>query len=50
MSEPDERVPLAKDHALAAKIAFGFGRPGFVTTGSRNLAVLTTRARRRARS
>ena len=28
---------LAENHALAAKIAFGFGRSVFVTTGSRNL-------------
>ena len=38
------RVHLAENHALAAKIAFGFGRPVFVTTGSRNLAPYADKA------
>jgi precorrin-6A/cobalt-precorrin-6A reductase len=36
--EPGGRVHLAEDHSSAAKIAFGFGRPVLLTTGSRNLA------------
>jgi precorrin-6A/cobalt-precorrin-6A reductase len=43
--EPDERVHLAEDHAMAAKIAFGFGRPVLLTTGSRNLAPYADEAR-----
>jgi precorrin-6A/cobalt-precorrin-6A reductase len=45
MIEPDERVHLAKDHASAAKIAFSFGRPVLLTTGSRNLAPYADEAR-----
>jgi precorrin-6A/cobalt-precorrin-6A reductase len=43
--EPDERVHLAEDHASAAKIAFGLGRPVLLTTGSRNLAPYADEAR-----
>jgi precorrin-6A/cobalt-precorrin-6A reductase len=43
--EPDERVHLAGDHASAAKIAFRFGRPVLLTTGSRNLAPYAEEAR-----
>ena len=39
------RVHLAENHGLAAKIAFGFGHPVFVTTGSRNLAPYADKAR-----
>jgi precorrin-6A/cobalt-precorrin-6A reductase len=43
--EPGERVHLAEDHASAAKIAFGFGRPVLLTTGSRNLASYADQSR-----
>jgi precorrin-6A/cobalt-precorrin-6A reductase len=43
--EPGERVHLAEDHASAAKMAFGFGRPVLLTTGSRNLAPYADEAR-----
>jgi precorrin-6A/cobalt-precorrin-6A reductase len=43
--EPGERVHLAEDHASAAKIAFRFGRPVLLTTGSRNLAPYADQAR-----
>jgi precorrin-6A/cobalt-precorrin-6A reductase len=43
--KPDERVHLAGDHASAAKIAFRFGRPVLLTTGSRNLAPYADEAR-----
>jgi precorrin-6A/cobalt-precorrin-6A reductase len=39
-------VCFAADHAEAAKIAFAFGSPVFLTTGSRNLAPYVTAARR----
>ena len=44
VSELVGRVHLAEDHIAAAKIAFGFRRPVFVTTGSRNLAPYTDEA------
>jgi precorrin-6A/cobalt-precorrin-6A reductase len=43
--EQGEQVHLAEDHASAAKIAFRFGRPVLLTTGSRNLAPYADKSR-----
>lgn len=43
---PESPVRFAADHAEAAKIAFAFGRPVLLTTGSRNLAPYTRAARK----
>jgi precorrin-6A/cobalt-precorrin-6A reductase len=44
---PPEHARLARDHVEAANIAFGFGGPVLLTTGSRTLAPYVLEARRR---
>jgi len=41
----EDRFHLARDHAHAARLAFGFGRPVLITTGSRNIAVYANESR-----
>ena len=41
-----EDIHFAADHAEAAEMAFAFGRPVLLTTGSRNLAPYAEAARR----
>jgi len=43
---PESPVHFAADHAEAAEMAFAFGRPVLLTTGSRNLAPYAEAARR----
>lgn len=43
---PGSLVRFAADHAQAAEMAFAFGRPVLLTTGSRNLAPYAEAARR----